>query len=730
MTWSCEIDFRGCRTREMGARDPGSIGRNFTAPDLATVLGYTPDPSTNASTEQPWLDFGIFAVAAAGSSAREVSFGQGVSGTGIGSIGAGLTANTYATINSQSGEGLYFAFDNPGRYLGITLVDFGTQLGDPERVLFYFKIGGSWVQIPKTACRTGDVLANFNKLNPGGGLHGGVRRVPGHGHRRHVLAVPHRSDQELSGGLCRLCRPRGHSGKQLPVGRSRTSSSNAPGPQGIPGSVRHRPREDSGDASIARSSSMLLPSRQQGAALVAIATLLALALVAALTTAIARSATGPRRRRHQRPGPRHRARSAHRPRHEPPRGRDRRPGLPPLPRPRRRRLGRVHLRFDDGRNGPMAAPRAAAVEDTGAAGPSRRVRRAPLVRGVEQAQGPAQLHREPRVPRHEPRGGAGHDHRPRRRRHRDPRRHIRQPLRVGPGWRRRRDPRARPAARTLVRRRFGARHAGPHLRWRHLQRGRPLPHAAAHAHAEVQSRATISTARPGPAFSDEDNARFVDRNDATGRAREPRRLHPRPGRRPRRGALGKRPAGGHFLRRPHAARDAARGRGGGRLPARVRGAPGEQRSPALGRAPVPQPRCRPGHCAARKPRACSSVACRTRRSSRRPGTAAAPCRRAGRRDAASPTRMARRQASRATRGGAPGSATSSIRWHPRTDPRAAPRRPAMPSPVSSFRARPTSPPRGAIASRCWWQVPLFFSNPGVNRAARWRTRTRASGSRA
>ena len=40
---------------------------------------------------------------------------------------------------------------------------------------------------------------------------------------------------------------------------------------------------------------MLLPSRQQGAALAAIATLLAIALVAALTTAIARSATGPRR---------------------------------------------------------------------------------------------------------------------------------------------------------------------------------------------------------------------------------------------------------------------------------------------------------------------------------------------------------------------------------------------------------------------------------------------------
>ena len=33
-------------------------------------------------------------------------------------------------------------------------------------VLFHGR--GSWVQIPKTACRTGDVLANFNKLNPGG----------------------------------------------------------------------------------------------------------------------------------------------------------------------------------------------------------------------------------------------------------------------------------------------------------------------------------------------------------------------------------------------------------------------------------------------------------------------------------------------------------------------------------------------------------------------------------
>lgn len=147
------------RTRVSGA---------FSAQDLANILGYTPDPSTNASTERTFLDFGIFAVTAVGSSAREVSFGQGASGTGIGSIGAGLTDNTYATINSQSGEGLYFVFDAPGRYLGITLVDFGTQLGDPERVLFYFKVGGSWVQIPRTACRTGNVLANFNKLNPGG----------------------------------------------------------------------------------------------------------------------------------------------------------------------------------------------------------------------------------------------------------------------------------------------------------------------------------------------------------------------------------------------------------------------------------------------------------------------------------------------------------------------------------------------------------------------------------
>ena len=36
---------------------------------------------------------------------------------------------------------------------------------------------------------------------------------------------------------------------------------------------------------------------------------------------------------------------------------------------------------------------------------------------------------------------------------------------------------------------------------------------------------------PGPAFSDEDNARFVDRNDAAGRPAQSRRLHPRPGHR-------------------------------------------------------------------------------------------------------------------------------------------------------------------------------------------------------
>lgn len=146
------------RTRVSGA---------FTAQDLANVLGYTPDPSTNASTGQNELDFGIFTVRSFGSSAREVSFGQGVSGTGIGSIGAGLTSNTFSTISSQSDEGLYFEFDSPGRYLGITLVDFGSQSGALERVRFWFFVSGSWVQIPRTACRTGNVLANFT-LNPGG----------------------------------------------------------------------------------------------------------------------------------------------------------------------------------------------------------------------------------------------------------------------------------------------------------------------------------------------------------------------------------------------------------------------------------------------------------------------------------------------------------------------------------------------------------------------------------
>lgn len=152
--------------RDWGAPAVGS-GATFDAPTLASVLGYTPNPSTNASTEQGWLDFGSVAVAAVGDSAREVSFGQGASGTGIGSIGASLTGNQYATINSQSGEGLYFVFDNPGRYLGITLVDFGTQSGDAERVRFWFLIGGSWVNVTRTACRSGNVLANFT-VNPGG----------------------------------------------------------------------------------------------------------------------------------------------------------------------------------------------------------------------------------------------------------------------------------------------------------------------------------------------------------------------------------------------------------------------------------------------------------------------------------------------------------------------------------------------------------------------------------
>lgn len=155
----------------LAARDWGTpvvgSGAVFDAPTVAAVLGYTPDPLSNASTEQSALDFGTFAVAAVGSSAREVSYGQGVSGTGIGSIGASLTDNQYATINSQSDEGLYFVFDDPGRYLGITLVDFGTQSGDSERVRFWFLIGGSWTSVTRAACRTGNVLANFT-LNPGG----------------------------------------------------------------------------------------------------------------------------------------------------------------------------------------------------------------------------------------------------------------------------------------------------------------------------------------------------------------------------------------------------------------------------------------------------------------------------------------------------------------------------------------------------------------------------------
>ena len=50
-----------------------------------------------------------------------------------------------------------------------------------------------------------------------------------------------------------------------------------------------------------------------------------------------------------------------------------------------------------------------------------------------------------------------------------------------------------------------------------LQRCRALPHRAADAHAECDP-ANYLDRSPGPAFSDEDNARFVDRNDAAGRA--------------------------------------------------------------------------------------------------------------------------------------------------------------------------------------------------------------------
>ncbi len=102
-------------------------------------------------------------------------------------------------------------------------------------------------------------------------------------------------------------------------------------------------------------------------------------------------------------------------------------------------------------------------------------------------------------------------------RHRDPRRHVRQPLRARQGRRGRRGLRAR-SRRSR---------AGPETAPRPSRRSRTCEGGRCNAAGRCLTQPPTLTPKcnpenyldrsPGPAFSDEDNARFVDRNDAAGR---------------------------------------------------------------------------------------------------------------------------------------------------------------------------------------------------------------------
>jgi hypothetical protein len=130
--------------------------------DAITAAGGAVDYNTGRST----LNFGTFTVTAYGDSARNVSFDVST-GAGIGTIGSGVNADQYVTLNRETNEGLRFVFATTGRYLGITLSRFGDQSGQLERVSFDFTIGGSNVRVTKMACRSGNGRVNFT-VNPGG----------------------------------------------------------------------------------------------------------------------------------------------------------------------------------------------------------------------------------------------------------------------------------------------------------------------------------------------------------------------------------------------------------------------------------------------------------------------------------------------------------------------------------------------------------------------------------
>ncbi|MCW5592774.1 MAG: hypothetical protein KIS74_11800 [Burkholderiales bacterium] len=146
---------------KLAARDWGAPPATFGAAAVAAAGG-TVDYNTGRST----LNFGAFTVTAYGDTARNVAFDV-ATGAGIGTIGTGVNANQYVTLNRETNEGLRFQFATTGRYLGITLSRFGSESGELERASFDFTIGGSSVRVTKMSCRSGDGRVNFT-LNPGG----------------------------------------------------------------------------------------------------------------------------------------------------------------------------------------------------------------------------------------------------------------------------------------------------------------------------------------------------------------------------------------------------------------------------------------------------------------------------------------------------------------------------------------------------------------------------------
>jgi hypothetical protein len=146
---------------KLSARDWGAPPPTFGA-DAITTAGGAVDYNTGQST----LNFGTFTVTAYGDTARNVSFDVST-GAGIGTIGSGVNADQYVTLNRETNEGLRFVFATTGRYLGVILSRFGDTSGELERVSFDFIIGGSNVRVTKMACRAGNGRVNFT-VNPGG----------------------------------------------------------------------------------------------------------------------------------------------------------------------------------------------------------------------------------------------------------------------------------------------------------------------------------------------------------------------------------------------------------------------------------------------------------------------------------------------------------------------------------------------------------------------------------